>query len=196
MLIKIISVPEGEAPEKIRQAWVGLILPVSRTSGFGPEGTFLSRGVLSRDFAVVKGFAVQTSDAIRVLELANKTEAAKWWTAHRLAVTMTIPFANPYELIFRREECQPFPRLELSEVQFHIEQTVLTGQSQDVPIPIILRANHILDRWLEAHGLTNFKGSSPAEDIILIPFWSLLGSYGISLTNEQKEEIVRSHKDD
>lgn len=189
MLIRIISVPEGEAPEEIRKDWVGVVLPVSRTSGLGPAGAFIRKGVESGQFiSSANGYAVLTADAIRALELAGKTGAASYWKARKMLVATD-------ELIFRQEEGQIIPKLELSEVQLHIEQSVLASQSNDVPVSLILRANHVLDQWFEVHGLTDRVPLTTGSEI-LKPFWGLLSAYGIALTKEQKENIVSSYNDD
>lgn len=189
MLIKIISVPEGEAPPEIREAWVGLILPVSRGTGILPSGAFMRKGVESGQFAPPeKGFAVMSSDAIQVLKLTGKTNAASYWTDHDARVPT-------HELIFRRPECQPIGPLPLSEVQFQIERTVLESQSKEVPTDLIIRANHILDRWLRAHGYVQM-GHLKAESEVLITFWGLLSAYGLELSQDKKQEIVDSHNND
>ena len=86
--IRIISVPPGEAPLPIREAWVGLELPLFRKR----VGSYIGSGVLSgpksilESFAhlvtgrltVHKGFLVPVLAAIEILEVANPA-AARWW---------------------------------------------------------------------------------------------------------------------
>ena len=87
MRIRIISTPPGEAPERIRAAWVGLELPAARTT------TSVSTiGVLSRPktrtglfFAWLfgrtqreVGYTVRASSAIEMLA-TRSPEAAAWW---------------------------------------------------------------------------------------------------------------------
>jgi hypothetical protein len=43
-IIRIVAVPPGEAPLRVREKWVGLDLPVARYSG---RGKFITMGVLS-----------------------------------------------------------------------------------------------------------------------------------------------------
>ena len=86
--IRITSVPPGEAPLEIRQAWVGLVLPLYRTHA----RTYFTSGVLSRPrgtlgilrhllafrYKLERGYAVSSLAAIAVLEGANPA-AARWW---------------------------------------------------------------------------------------------------------------------
>ncbi len=77
-LIKIIRVPDGEAPWVLRRAWVGLTLPCHPF--LGPPDAGLDRGVLSgkevnqnRD-----GFSVPQNLAIAILG-KNMSRAKAWW---------------------------------------------------------------------------------------------------------------------
>jgi hypothetical protein len=88
MDILISKTPAGEAPEWVRQAWVGLRLPVAG-SGLEPA---MTSGVLSgpanpleRLLALLKGqlklnrgYAVYTADALAILE-QHRPDAAAWW---------------------------------------------------------------------------------------------------------------------
>jgi hypothetical protein len=90
MQIRIISTPSGEAPESVRRAWVGLVLPVPRawagrrnlrTVGVlsGPKGffgSFLARlgGQTKRE----AGCVVAADKAVEILS-QNAPEAAAWW---------------------------------------------------------------------------------------------------------------------
>ncbi|MBC7526981.1 MAG: hypothetical protein H7308_05475 [Chthonomonadaceae bacterium] len=86
--IRVIGVPDGEAPHYIRSAWVGCVLPLDP---LGPLYATLqdTEGVLSgtrktaftRLFARVKqvpGYSVLVSDALEALALHNPV-AAQWW---------------------------------------------------------------------------------------------------------------------
>src|SRR5688572_15600413 len=44
--VRIISTPPGEAPEEIRRAWVGLVVPLSARHGTGPR-SYRAFGVLT-----------------------------------------------------------------------------------------------------------------------------------------------------
>jgi hypothetical protein len=86
--IRITSVPPGEAPAAIREAWVGLELPLYRKN----PGRFLGSGVLSGPRSVGAslirlltfrstlhhGYVVLSLAGIEVLERSNPT-AARWW---------------------------------------------------------------------------------------------------------------------
>jgi hypothetical protein len=88
--LKITSVPPGEAPEWVREQWVGLVLPLldgydhairSRTVGVlsGPKSRF--GYLLSRLFGQFKhesGFLVESVVAIDLLSNTSQ-EAADWW---------------------------------------------------------------------------------------------------------------------
>jgi len=90
MQIRIKSVPPGEAPESIRRAWIGLVIPVPpRVS---KRRTFLGAGVLSGPknrlgalLAIllgrthrVTGYMVESKTALELLA-ASSPEAADWW---------------------------------------------------------------------------------------------------------------------
>jgi hypothetical protein len=198
MLVRIISVPDGEAPLAIREAWVGLVLPVWFDSGSGPDGSFRTVGVLGGARETYKGFAVPINAAIHALEFMGKTEAADWWKANRLIKTFDWPdlFKDLDCLIFRQQECQVLPKLTLAEVQEHLEKSLFESQHPEVSIDLLLRANHVLDRWLQAHGLSNLNHLE-VDSEILKPFWGLISTaYNEALTECQKQGIVDSFNND
>ena len=94
MEIEITSRPFGEAPEWVRDQWIGLILP---TSGHAST-TIKGYGVLSGPRSVIgeiwcqllgraeryEGYIVDTAEAIAILE-ARSPEAAAWWATRRKA---------------------------------------------------------------------------------------------------------------
>lgn len=76
VLVRVTSVPDGEAPEWVRQAWVGLVLPaVDRRPVPGIE-------VLSERQSVAPAYQVNTSVALTLLEVGERTAAADWWREH------------------------------------------------------------------------------------------------------------------
>lgn len=89
--IRIIAVPPGEAPHQVREAWLGLRLPVSK-GVLRHRRRWLSAGVLSGPKGILDGLrwlvrgkyerrdgrAVGTIVAVDLLEKANP-EAARWW---------------------------------------------------------------------------------------------------------------------
>jgi hypothetical protein len=96
--IRIIDVPPGEAPESVRRAWVGLVLPVWKRT----RGPLLARGfgVLTGRGQVVYGYAVQAPAAVEILA-RHAPEAAEWWTRN-------VPqYLRPGRLfLFHAEVCQ------------------------------------------------------------------------------------------
>lgn len=78
--IKIVKVPDGEAPEEIRKAWVGLILPCHPDVGHNDDR---EKGALScKENARNRyGYAVRQRDAIELLGYKNPA-AAQWWKDH------------------------------------------------------------------------------------------------------------------
>jgi hypothetical protein len=93
MKVRIIKRPSGEAPENIRDAWIGLVLPVRpqfphavivRSFGVltGPRNWLTSK--LRRFMGggePTSGYAVDPGAAIDVLKQANPFAAA-WWLAN------------------------------------------------------------------------------------------------------------------
>ena len=75
--IRITSVPTGEAPKHVRQAWVGVEIPLHANQDF----RCFERGVLGgkADSANVGGYRVSPKAAIAALTAAGKTDAAEWW---------------------------------------------------------------------------------------------------------------------
>ena len=72
--IKIIAIPDGEAPEYIRKIWVGRILPC-----IGVRKSYQVRGILTGQFKTKDDIClVPQVDALRILKLLNPTVAG-WW---------------------------------------------------------------------------------------------------------------------
>ena len=88
MQIKIVQRPIGEAPDWVRDAWIGLTLPMAAKS----QRRWIGLGVLSgptnafaQIWAVVRGksfamdgYSVNARTAVDLLAAANP-EAARWW---------------------------------------------------------------------------------------------------------------------
>ena len=93
MKVRIVARPSGEAPDDVREAWIGLELPV-RAGLFGGHRPFLTAGVLSgprtwpqRLVALVRGrfdrrsgYAVDALEAVNILGHKSPM-AASWWRA-------------------------------------------------------------------------------------------------------------------
>lgn len=88
--IRIIATPPGEAPEEVRQAWVGVRLPLPlfhrrarswRTAGVltGPRTLFARLAALvSGRLERKPGYAVSVVEALAALE-KSRPDAARWW---------------------------------------------------------------------------------------------------------------------
>lgn len=89
--IRIIRVPAGEAPETIRQAWVGVVLPLA-DGKLGQKRSWLGFGVLSGPktwitsilalfrgrYISYEGYMVDAKTAFERLAESNPV-AAQWW---------------------------------------------------------------------------------------------------------------------
>lgn len=97
-LIRIISVPPGEAARSIREAWVGLELPLAKTKDQGQE--LAAMEVLSWKQDCTVGYAVEGRAALKRLA-AHSPEAASWWREN-------VPHVldSRYQFIFPVENCQ------------------------------------------------------------------------------------------
>ena len=93
--IKIIATPPGEAPEWVRNEWVGLELPVVEVD---------MKGVIQFGAAEcgppqnIGGYQVETKKAIEILKEKNP-KAAQWWLENPLLKFMDV-------LVFKKEVCE------------------------------------------------------------------------------------------
>ena len=88
MHVEIIARPDGEAPEWVRDAWIGLRLPLSHPDKRAWRGTGVltgPRSSLGNLLAMVRGrtermpgYLVDAETAIAILGRANPA-AASWW---------------------------------------------------------------------------------------------------------------------
>lgn len=91
--IRIDSTPQGEAPIAIRQAWIGLTLPLLETAPSAPEAMIVEIGfrnpasLLSTvkqrlgfrpPTTIWQAYTVQAASALRLLE-RHSPDAARWW---------------------------------------------------------------------------------------------------------------------
>lgn len=91
MFIKIIKRPTGEAPEWVRDAWVGMRLPVGepkqrkwQTVGVltGPHGILKSLWAFaSGRTRRIHGYIVDAKSAVDLLAVSNPA-AAEWWESN------------------------------------------------------------------------------------------------------------------
>ena len=92
--VRIIAVPPGDAPLEVRQAWVGLVLPLPTGIGglplrvpvFGvlsaPRST-LGRlwAILTGGTRMVEGYVLDPQECVDILEDHDR-KAAMWWREH------------------------------------------------------------------------------------------------------------------
>jgi hypothetical protein len=109
--IRIVAVPMGEAPQWVREKWVGLELPLAlgnarnvHTFGIltGPRG-FLAAlwRVLTGHSTRRRGYAVEVAAAMAALERVHP-DAAAWWRTNASHL-----FIRKRYFLFREEECRP-----------------------------------------------------------------------------------------
>jgi hypothetical protein len=91
--IRIISIPPGEAPERVRKEWVGLELPLSENVPPGVEV-----GALGGPPENSGGYPVDTAIAMKALRVRSRA-AAEWWEDN---VTLT----SVSHLVFDKAVCQ------------------------------------------------------------------------------------------
>lgn len=88
MTIKIVRRPIGEAPEWVRDAWIGLTLPSEQTKAKTYWGVGVLTGpvnmamqiikLLSGKAVLVSGYAVNAKVAVDILA-ETQPAAAEWW---------------------------------------------------------------------------------------------------------------------
>ena len=74
--IRVIKRPEGEAPDWVRDAWIGLIIPLAEDGGVGEGKTFGTLTGESQGYSL--GFRITPKTAVGVLE-EHHPDAASWW---------------------------------------------------------------------------------------------------------------------
>ena len=110
-MVRIIARPEGEAPEAVRDAWIGLELPLLyaqpvETLGFGvltgPKYRWLENLLCRLGRAQrISGYVVPADEAVE--RLAGKDpEAARWWREN--AARYIQPGAS---FVFDEPACEP-----------------------------------------------------------------------------------------
>lgn len=98
-VLRIVAMPPGEAPEKIRRAWVGVAIPLRRAAS--QPVTQDSVGVLSKEkMGCMTGYALTGSEAIEALR-AQSQKTAAWWEDNAPHV-----LAPGYVLLFPTEVCE------------------------------------------------------------------------------------------
>jgi hypothetical protein len=98
--VRVIETPRGEAPPEVREAWVGVDLPL-RSWETAP-GTVKSGSLLTPGGPVLdEGYAVAGRSAINALA-RRSPEAAAWWRANAAHV-----LEAGYRFVFPAEVCEP-----------------------------------------------------------------------------------------
>ena len=110
MHVRIISTPPGEAPEQVRAAWIGLVLPLvvsgphtTETVGVlsGPTtrfGLFFAR--LFGRTRQERGYSVDAHQAVELLA-HHAPDAARWWRESASAAVQRGQY-----FVFAAEVCQ------------------------------------------------------------------------------------------
>ena|SRR5579862_3402272 len=99
--IRIIDVPPGQAPEWVRQQWVGLELPVAEEPRDDQEYTQL--GARGGNPENIGGYRIKADIAFDALRQRSPL-AVTWWEAH--APHAFLPSSS---LVFRRDVCEIAP---------------------------------------------------------------------------------------
>ncbi len=98
-VVRITALPPGEAPEWVRQAWIGLELPL--VAGQVRAGSGNAQGVLSGEaVAAPPAYAVEGRAAIAILQAACP-DAAAWWREN-----VPLVLASGSQLVFPAEVCE------------------------------------------------------------------------------------------
>jgi len=93
MKIRIIATPPGQSPEWVREAWVGLELPLIEDNQPGVQ-----TGVLLGKPENIGGYRVDGKEAIEALE-KHYPSAAEWWKKN-------VPNVIGNQLVFKKEVCE------------------------------------------------------------------------------------------
>lgn len=109
--VRIVAVPAGEAPQWVREKWVGLELPLAQWTArprtrravgviSGPRGVLAAiAGLFSGRFGRRTGYIVDVQAAIAALEQVSP-QAAAWWR------TNTPHLLRPgRHFLFQEHEC-------------------------------------------------------------------------------------------
>jgi hypothetical protein len=95
--VRIVATPGGEAPPEVREAWVGLTLPLFDSV----PRTIETIGVVSHTRQPPRvGYLVEGMEAVKVLA-GKSTRAATWWLEQAPHVVVA-----GYLLVFSAEVCE------------------------------------------------------------------------------------------
>jgi hypothetical protein len=111
MHVTIIGRPAGEAPEWVRDAWIGLRLPLGDPHKRNWRGTGVltgATGFSSQLWALIRGrtvltrgYLVQAKESVETLERANPAAAA-WWRENAPHLLTGVG-----GFVFEEEVCRP-----------------------------------------------------------------------------------------
>ena len=93
--IRITNRPSGQAPDWVREQWVGVVIPLASQE---VKGIQLGTDGGLPDPRNINGYHVSTAEAINAVE-AKSPEAANWWRKN-------LPLAHCPQLVFGREFCE------------------------------------------------------------------------------------------
>lgn len=102
---RVTTTPEGGAPREVRDAWIGVPLPVRHALPVEAPASFIGRDVADRSIVrhVADGVAVDRDDAVAALRLFGRDEAAAWWSEQFVRHPLTAALG------FRRHEGELLP---------------------------------------------------------------------------------------
>ncbi len=95
--IRIVTTPPGEAPQSIREAWIGLELPLAKSRDQGRKLAVM--GVRSWKGIFMTGYAVEGRVALEYLATRSPTAAA-WWRENVPHV-----LKSGFQFVFPVENC-------------------------------------------------------------------------------------------
>ncbi len=98
--IRITSTPAGEAPEWVREAWVGVEMSIHGLEKDGARSIGVLGGAPSPENK--NGYMVSFESACRALELAGKLDALRWWRRNSIASDASL-------LVFGQQFCEYLP---------------------------------------------------------------------------------------
>lgn len=82
-VVRIKTVPQGEAPENIRAAWIDLTLPCYPTAGYIAGEELGVRSGLKEKRMARQCVVVPRAEALTILRAADP-DAAEWWDTHAI----------------------------------------------------------------------------------------------------------------
>jgi hypothetical protein len=96
-VIRIVTTPPGEAPQSVREAWIGLELPLAKSRDQGKKLAVM--GVRSWEGIFMTGYAVEGRVALEYLAARSPTAAA-WWRENVPHV-----LKSGFQFVFPVENC-------------------------------------------------------------------------------------------